>query len=134
MPEVKMGGMIWGDRLSSLKKHMVFTDSVNKIKAVVLFGMELVKGKIKKGNANSIYGKIYQYNQKKVKNDGDIEKMVDLENELHTISGSYIKQILIDEVEVWNIEKDRAKLPKAIENPLPSDWRFREDLIWLQYG
>ena len=59
MPEVKMGGMIWGDRLISLKKYMVFTDSVNKIKAVILFGMELIKGKIKKGNVNSIYGKIY---------------------------------------------------------------------------
>jgi len=79
MPEVKMGGMIWGDRLICFKKNMVFIDRVNKIKAVLVFGVSYVKGKLKKNNANSLYGKIYRYNDKKIKSDEDIEKMIDME-------------------------------------------------------
>lgn len=39
MPDIKMAGMIWGDRLTRYKKYMLFTDQANNIKATVNFGL-----------------------------------------------------------------------------------------------
>lgn len=35
---------------------------------------------------------------------------------------------------MWNINKDIPTFLLHSLNPLPSDWRFREDLIWLSYN
>jgi hypothetical protein len=35
----------------------------------------------------------------------------------------------------WDIEAQIPdRLIPALENVLPSDWRFREDLVWLKYN
>ena len=41
----------------------------------------------------------------------------------------------MDGVEYWNVNKDlpQRQRPYFGEDVLPSDWRFREDLIWLHY-
>lgn len=59
-------------------------------------------------------------------------KMVDKGFELGIVSGSWIKSIRIDEKEIWNINIRPLK-HYCVLNPLPSDLRFREDLIWLFY-
>lgn len=41
--------------------------------------------------------------------------------------------MLIDNNIIWDITRDVPEMVVPIENPLPSDWRFREDLIWLAY-
>jgi len=41
---------------------------------------------------------------------------------------------LIGNEEVWNIDKIKPHRYQPSGDPLPSDCRFREDLIWLKYG
>ena len=49
MPDIKMAGMIWGDRLTKYKKYMLFTDIHNGIRAALTFGLQkLPNGKMTK--------------------------------------------------------------------------------------
>ena len=52
------------------------------------------------------------------------------------IKGDLFKNLIFNNDEYYNYQKnwnDYSHL-KAVKNPLPSDLRFREDLIWLFYG
>lgn len=49
------------------------------------------------------------------------------------ISGSWLKSICFDDKEYWNNLQPCYKMQMCLD-VLPSDWRFREDLIWLLYG
>ena len=60
----------------------------------------------------------------------------EIEKEISKISGSLFKSLCFDKKEYFNVQSapDQSKQQKFIKNPLPSDSRFREDLIWLFYG
>jgi hypothetical protein len=60
--------------------------------------------------------------------------MIDLEKEIFSIQGNWLENLVIGENEIWNVDKIPPKRHKPVKNPLPSDARFREDLIWLKYG
>ncbi len=52
------------------------------------------------------------------------------------IKGSWLNSIEFDGKTYWRLMGDKNSKPapqRATKNPLPSDWRFREDLIWLKY-
>ena len=57
-----MGGMIFGDRITKVVKHMLFTDKLNQLRAIVHFGPKGLK-------ANQLNGSIYQYDPNIVKLD-----------------------------------------------------------------
>jgi hypothetical protein len=38
MPEIKVSGMIWGDRLTKIVKSSTFVDEDNRIKGIIGFG------------------------------------------------------------------------------------------------
>lgn len=98
-----------------------------------------------------IKGKIYQYDpnythpelpilDEKYKHQW---KMQDLVKEVCQIEGSWIKNLVINGqevlypfyfIQIWNIDKMQPNVHTPIQNPLPSDPRFREDLIWLRYN
>jgi len=61
-------------------------------------------------------------------------KFKDMEKEICPITGSVLSHLKFGDQEFWNIDKTLPKQAKPVEDPLPSDWRFREDLIWLKYG
>lgn len=65
-----------------------------------------------------------------------MRKMNDSKKVICKASGSWIKNLKFDDKEYYNIEKTEeiTKQQKFSNNPLPSDMRFREDLIWLNYG
>lgn len=50
------------------------------------------------------------------------------------ISGSFVHELKIDNKTYWNINEDIIYNLKPIKNVLPSDTRYREDLIWLYYA
>ena len=52
------------------------------------------------------------------------------------MSGSWLKGIRIDDKEYWNYKTviPERQVPFVSEAVMPSDWRFREDLIWLKYN
>ncbi len=60
---------------------------------------------------------------------GDIK---DIQSEIVSMSGSYLENLLIDGKEYWNIETMEPYKALPVPNPLQSDPRYREDLIWLK--
>ncbi len=52
------------------------------------------------------------------------------------IEGSWLKSLAIDGTKYWDIDQDEPirQVPEVGEEVLPSDWRYREDLIWLKYN
>ncbi len=113
----------------------MFEDKENKLRAVVNIGMQKLNGKLVNKSYDEIYGKIYKYDSSKFTGkDEDIIKMVDLQEQLSEIEGNIYESIHFDSKEMWNINKDIPTFLLHSLNPLPSDWRFREDLIWLSYN
>lgn len=49
------------------------------------------------------------------------------------VKGSWLDSITFDGQKYWELTKYKPQPQRATKNPLPSDWRFREDLIWLKY-
>lgn len=136
MPDIRVGGMIWGDRLTRFKKYMVFNDMAHSLKAVINFGVtKLPNGKTNTKKADNFYGKVYSYqtSKKPLVKEEEVLKMGDLVQEYHEITGSYMENIIVDGKERWNMTTDKPEMIQPLENALPSDWRFREDLIWLHY-
>jgi len=142
LPGIKASGMLMGDRL--LKYHRVakFVDETNKIKAVIKFNADKKKGFFSKKKSDVFEGKMYHFKVggtkptfKSNKEASRFEiKYGDLEKEIHPIKGSWLSELQIGDEELWNIEKFRPTRYSPLGNPLPSDCRFREDLIWLKYG
>lgn len=63
-----------------------------------------------------------------------ISKITGVDEEICTLYGSWLSELYIDNEEFWIMDK---VLPSRIVFPrqcLPSDARFREDLIWLFKG
>ena len=58
-----------------------------------------------------------------------------MKNQICEIEGSWLRKLVIDDKTYWNIDEDvpTRQLPK-MDNIAPSDWRYREDLIWLKYS
>ena len=69
-------------------------------------------------------------------------KMKDKYRTIAKVEGSWLSQILIgtgkekDMEEVWSMKDKNIKPERArpVDNPLPFDWRYREDLIYVKYN
>jgi len=59
------------------------------------------------------------------------EAINDMEEISWHISGSWIRDWIIDDKKYWNIKQDVITPHLPVSNPLPSDSRYREDLIWV---
>jgi hypothetical protein len=60
-----------------------------------------------------------------------VDKYVNKNLQLGKISGSWLKDLKIDEEVLWDINVHIPDWIRPLTNVLPSDGRFREDLIWL---
>jgi hypothetical protein len=59
----------------------------------------------------------------------------DVVKKICDIEGSWLHNLFIDGKNYWDIEKDEPfRQRPEMEGVLPSDWRYREDLIWLRYN
>ena len=133
LPDVVMTGIHYGTQSLFLQDSMIFLDRANHLKAHLTFMDE----------TDEFIGKIYKYNTKKLKLDlrTPLERLPDIEEEISIIKGNWQSKLLIDDQEVWNIDRvgDRPEndadvvqaKPLPVPNCLPSDSRYREDLIWL---
>ena len=114
--DYRIGGMLMGSRSANWEGQMLFEDSDNGITAVVKFGPEQ-----KKSLFRSRIGK----------ND-DISGAISVDGEeVSVIEGNWLKSLVIDGVEYWNVATHKGVFHHFSSHPLPSDWRYREDLIWL---
>lgn len=66
----------------------------------------------------------------------DIKNPKDMKKAICKVEGSWLENCLINKIMYWSIDKDvpMRQLPLLTNEVLPSDWRYREDLIWLKYG
>ena len=122
------------DRSAYYISVMIFYDIKNNLKGVIQFGKD-------KKCIHKIKGIIfdYKFNNSKIDYEKDREKMnkLDLDNldKKYNIkaklSGSWLKEVIIDNEKFWDIDVDIPFWIKPVQKCLPSDCRFREDLIWL---
>ena len=129
-PIVVARGMFSGNRRMSMEGTMFFHYPKKNWKAYVTFGAPNKNGELSGlicvddnvlGSNVSILGSNLFSNFKKIKQPSD--------QVLAEISGCWLRNIVIDGKEIWN--KDMSSYPLYVdENVLPSDSRFREDLIW----
>ena len=140
LPGVKLTGLIMGVRLAFYTGTMRFWDKQNGIKAVVVLdcgNSGSIFGSRKKGSKRDDFeGLIYKYNSKTAKKKRkDIKKLADLNDVkevISNISGSWLTHLNIGGEEFWHINSASPCGIWYSSWPLPSDWRFREDLLWLR--
>jgi hypothetical protein len=110
--------------------YMIFVDIRNNLKGVIQMGHDSnkihgVSGYICEYN----YPPNYKYN---IDNELKEAKKGPGKNKiLSNIDGSWLYNLTFDNEEYWNINKYEPGWIRPIRNALPSDGRFREDLIWL---
>ena len=128
------------DRSAHYVGVMIFYDIKNNLRAFVQFAKDI-------NHISNINGYIFKYkfpNDYKFNFDKEYEMFgkLDLNNfrknnifskndVLSKISGSWLKQLYFDNKMYWDIDKDLPTYIRPTYNCLPSDSRFREDLIWL---
>ena len=61
------------------------------------------------------------------------QKLASLDKFVCPINGGFTEQLLIEGEEFWNTTHKTHRLHFS-EDVLPSDWRFREDFLWMIYG
>lgn len=70
----------------------------------------------------------------------NINKLKDVEKQLAVLEGSWLNELKINGEYYWIVDRDLPvrQVPLCAKDQmdvvLPSDWRYREDLLWLKYG
>ena len=74
------------------------------------------------------------YRSSSVKTHSTVKKLSelkDVDEVLEEISGSWLRELNFGNEKAWDIDETVPLRQVPVEDVLPSDWRFREDLIWL---
>ena len=129
------------DRSAHYVGVMIFFDIKNKLRAFVQFAKDCnhiadIKGYIfkyefepdYKFNFDKEYEMFYKIDTNNLNKNNNIFKSNDI---VSTISGSWLGQLYFDNNKYWDIDEDIPTYINPVYNCLPSDSRFREDLIWL---
>ena len=139
MGNMHSSGLLFGDFKIKLENSFYFYYPKAKLKAFVSVGP---KGKIKK--EDYLKGGIVREDKdigfdrkalgKHIFPKNTIKKLLKEDREfLSRIEGNWLERIGFDGKEYWNTKELSLQLNLSL-NPLPSDWRFREDLLWSIYG
>ena len=129
------------DRSAHYLGVMIFYDIKNNLRAFVQFAKDTkhiseIKGYIfnynfpqnYKFNFDKEYEMFNKIDVNNLKKNNNIFTQNDI---VSTISGSWLHQLYFDGIKYWDIDEDIPTYIKPVYNCLPSDSRFREDLIWL---
>jgi hypothetical protein len=152
MIDFKIGGTVMGDRTIESTGSVVFEDLTNNRKAVIITNTHKASGffsKKESGKKDEVTGIIYDcepiqnpdktakiYYGKDSKHFGDLKEVKDVKKKLCDVSGSWLEEIKIDGKKYWSIQEHKPSrlIPDTDSMVSPSDWRYREDLLWLKYG
>ena len=142
LPGVKITGLIFGSRLVYYVGCMKFVDKQHGLKAVIVFDYGYTGGLFssrKKGSKRDQFeGLVYRYKEmgdtkkKKKKKIKKLSDIADVEQSICSITGSWLHNLKIGEEETWRMDSSNPASLWYSGWPLPSDWRFREDLLWLR--
>ena len=128
------------DRSAHYVGVMIFYDIKNNLRAFVQFAKDInhisnINGYIFKNKFPNDYkfnfDKEYEMFGKLDLNNFRKNNIFSKNDVLSKISGSWLKQLYFDNKMYWDIDKDLPTYIRPTYNCLPSDSRFREDLIWL---
>lgn len=146
-PALEMGNFILGTRKMAIVKNLVVKDIQTHIKSIVKFNVEAKRkamGLLANWKMNELEGKVYRYNPEKessmIKKKwydslSAFEKMKDIEEELEVVSGNWLDHLCFNDKPYWKKSFNNvACIQRPCEEPLPSSYRFREDLTWLSYN
>jgi hypothetical protein len=154
-PSYRLGGTVMGDRTIEAHGCMVFEDLTNKRKCVIIMNTYKKTGWIRSsstGSKDAISGLIYDAKNitgdkesikrnygKDMEHIHDLKHLKDVKKEICSIEGSWLFNLFIDGKKYWDVAElsPQRQLPLLETDEdvlLPSDWRYREDLIWLKYG
>lgn len=149
-PDFKLGGTVVGDRTVEADGNIWFEDLTNNRKAAIIFSTYKKSGfwnKKESGMKDEYIGLIYQSQpiintalsakvlySKTAEDLKDLKSIKDVVKPICEINGSWLKNIKIADKIYWDINDDLpVRYKPCLDNVLPSDWRYREDLIWLKY-
>lgn len=132
-PSLHLEGVTHGDRTCTFINHMKFVDEKNKIKVIIRFGESGDLAVFSKKRTDAFCGKMYRYKEHTGKKKVDEANYGDLEQEICSIHGSWLEYLKIGNEERWNINRDVPAQYTPVRDPLPSDARFREDLLWVKH-
>jgi hypothetical protein len=135
-PRVVLGGMIIGSRYAYWDGHMKFEDRENGLKAIIWFNSS--HPNLKNRRIHDIYGQIFKHDYTKDKKKEFYEaklsksSLPDPKDVICNITGSWLEYLVFDEKILWTISESIPSKFTPVEKALPSDPRYREDLLWLK--
>ena len=138
MPLIKMTGMISGDRKMRFIGPITCWDPTLSMKGVVFINYGLKQGTFgskKTVPKNELEGIVYIASKppnEEPRQSRRIQDLTDVKKEIARASGKWNSFIEFNGVRYWDVDKFREYPVIFDTNPLPSDFRFREDLIWLR--
>lgn len=131
LPSIVNEGFSYTKRTVSLIDNFCFYAPQYEMKALINVG---VNGKI-----NYSEGGIYKVQQPINPMTKNFEKALFRNGKpdskdvvVSVINGCWFERLMFDKVEFWNNTMPSLKLLLK-HDVLPSDWRFREDILWLMY-
>eukprot|EP00761_Pharyngomonas_kirbyi_P011959 gb/GECH01011985.1/.p1 GENE.gb/GECH01011985.1/~~gb/GECH01011985.1/.p1 ORF type:complete len:378 (+),score=72.54 gb/GECH01011985.1/:1-1134(+) len=126
LPPLWLSGILWGDRTMDYTEQMTFTDKKNNLECTVIFNPD------KKGFLSGLFTRQTSPTDTvrgQVKKNGEV---------IGTVEGSWLSKLDFVTKQkrrnLWNRSEYRRGNLQPVANPLPSDCRFREDLIQLSKG
>ena len=161
LPIMKNVGMMSSSRKISVRHQLVAIDPASRLRGIIVYGehspVDLVDGLITQlpvsFNIPELIRKNRMLSDKKQKKLFDIAfsdlikkfKKITVKNFLKysdkfpelsllsKVSGSWVESICFDGIEYWN-KSMKTMNYHLVKDPLPSDLRYREDILWLRYG
>ena len=126
-----MTGIMAGSRQLSFINYLELKDPKNKLKAVIFFDSADTT-KMNK-NKDDVEGKIYRYKETtEAKEITSLQDLYDIESEIAHLDGSWNSKVNINGVLYWSMQDSKLLPLIYATNPLPSDVRYREDIIWVR--
>ena len=148
LPSMNIWGLLMGTRGLQIKAAIVVLDEATKTKGVLKFAADMKTGLTSMFTTTQhdiVRGLIYRYDEAKhqqvIKKHhdkwlvtiNDLAHMSDVKEEIFKLEGSWLRELRCGGELLWSLDRDlKNGQPHVwIDNPLPSDVRFREDLICL---
>lgn len=119
MPQIKMSGILFGDRVVEIVGSSKFEDSTNHLVGELNFDAN--NSFLKKSQSDDIKGCIYPAKKS-------------AKHAVATVNGSWLSHLQFDGKTYWHVESEPVFDHTPVDNALPSDVRYREDIIALKNG
>lgn len=142
-PKTEISGLLYGERAFNIYDTMTIKDKKNNLFCEIVFNPD------KKSGLKGLFGlgggsnttlnedKRVDYIEGVISNKDSIDykksrsKLVEGDDYICMVNGHWTEDLYIDGVKYWNMNEHKGFEIRPVENPLPSDCRFREDLIHL---